>query len=83
MVPTISQLDYFCDRVSALRISEVVTEISARLSYSSGETQWQPRLRILYGLQAIHENGMQVAFTKIMHEVTGLVASLLGLPECA
>eukprot|EP00397_Hematodinium_sp_SG-2012_P005446 GEMP01005466.1.p1 GENE.GEMP01005466.1~~GEMP01005466.1.p1 ORF type:complete len:478 (+),score=100.52 GEMP01005466.1:44-1477(+) len=83
VVPTISQLDYFCDRVSGLRLSEVTKEISSQLSYSAGDTQWQPRLRVLYGLQAIHENGMNVVFTKIMREVHELVTSLLNEPECA
>jgi len=83
VIPTVSQLDYFCDRVSGLRMHDVVQEMSSRLSYSAGETQWQPRLRILYGMKALHENGMGAVFTKLLKEVEDLVTSLRQLPECA
>jgi len=82
VVPTVSQLDYFCDRVSGLKANEVVSEIQGQLSYSSGNAQWQPRLRVLHGIAALHENGMGVLFTKILKETEDLITVLVKVEEC-
>jgi len=84
VVPTHSELEGLWDSCQKLNPNAVAEAVSEQLSWSSGDLEWQPRLRALHALEHFHTKGELAAemIGSVLHQANGLLQHLTQVPQC-
>jgi len=84
VLPMHSELEGLWDSCQKLNPNAVAEAVSEQLSWSSGDLDWQPRLRALHALEHFHAKGeMAVEVVGlVLNQANGLLQHLTQVPQC-
>lgn len=83
--PNNVELDKLWVGCSVLKATALVSALYDELSFSNGDTSWQPRLRILYALDFFYRKGglgREVAMG-VFFQAKGIIQHLVDVQQCA
>lgn len=83
--PNSQELDKLWAKIHELKPIALTSAFYDELSFSNGDTSWQPRLRVLYAMEYLykkHPTGKEVALS-VMGQAKGIIQHLTEVQQCA
>jgi hypothetical protein len=84
VAPNAEELEVFWASCSVLNPAPIASAIYEQLSWSGGELEWQPRLRVLYALEHLHKKGGagKKISTLVFQQAGELIQCLTEVQQC-
>lgn len=83
--PNSQELDKLWAKIHELKPIALTSAFYDELSFTNGDTSWQPRLRVLYAMEYLykkHPTGKEVAMS-VMGQAKGIIQHLTEVQQCA